>query len=382
VVRVGVNGNLPTFSEVNASGEYVGFEPTLARELMRRLFGDLVTIEWVEVSARQRPTALADGTIDIFIRNTGFAPERSTWGEWTDQFYFVDGQRVLVRVDSGIIDNATLQGRAVAVQSGTNAETTINATLAPNGVTVIAQQGTLIELASDLETGFVDGLSADWTSLEAIRQSLENPDDFVVVGDLLTSVPWNIATAPGEIGLRDDIAFALNQIIDDGTWEAIYNLTFGQPLPPVMAEAFATGELATIAPAAAVVAEEVAPPVSTAEAAPQESAPAPTQVIESDLPITGDVNVTIFTAETQQRTLRITPQADGTFVVELIRLGEVVYDGRFDFYESSGRYENIRNSFEFIEFSDTAGDSSLGCDRQPDMTGQINGAAFEVKVGC
>ncbi|MEL7236202.1 MAG: transporter substrate-binding domain-containing protein, partial [Chloroflexota bacterium] len=78
VVRIGVNGSLPTFSE-QIGDEYTGFEPNFARELVRRLFGDTVRIEWVQVSARQRSSALTDGTVDILIRNTSFAPERSTW---------------------------------------------------------------------------------------------------------------------------------------------------------------------------------------------------------------------------------------------------------------------------------------------------------------
>ncbi|MEM6281456.1 MAG: hypothetical protein AAF787_04610 [Chloroflexota bacterium] len=36
----------------------------------------------------------------------------------------------------------------------------------------------------------------------------------------------------------------------------------------------------------------------------------------------------------------------------------------------------------FVEFSDSAGDTSQGCDRPPDVTGVFNGAPFEVKVGC
>ena len=84
----------------------------------------------------------------------------------------------------------------------------------------------------------------------------------------------------------------------------------------------------------------------------------------------------------QERTIRITPREDGSFLLELIRNGEIVYDGVFRYYEDSGRYENVRNSFEYVEFSDTAGDTSLGCDRPPDIRGFFNGAEFEGRVGC
>ncbi|MEM6281459.1 MAG: transporter substrate-binding domain-containing protein [Chloroflexota bacterium] len=389
VVRIGVNGNLPTFSE-EAGGDYAGFEPNFARELVRRLFGDTVQIEWVQVSARQRSTVLADGTVDMLIRNTSFAPERSTWGEWTDQFYFVDGQRFLVRADSGITGDGDLTGRAIAVQAGTNAETTLNAFAAQTGITVVPLQGTLLELIGDLESGFVDGISADWTALEAIRVASENPDNFVVVGDLLTSIPWNIATPPGEVGLSDDIEFALNVMIEDGTWLALYDLSFDPPIPATAAAALAPGTDVAVVEAPPIAAEEVEPAPAEEVAAPPPAEeepvvaapPALTPVPETDLPITGEVPATIFTNPSQQRIIRITPEDDGSFTMELIRQGLVVHDSRFVFSERSERYENRFNSFEYVEFSDSAGDASQGCDRPPDMTGVFNGAPFEVKVGC
>jgi len=105
-------------------------------------------------------------------------------------------------------------------------------------------------------------------------------------------------------------------------------------------------------------------------------------VPENAPPLTGEFTVNIYTALNQQRVMRITPDPDGTFLMELLRQGEVVYEGRYRYYEDSERYENIHNSFEYIQFSDTAGDESLGCGREPDIKGFFNGADFDGKLGC
>lgn len=402
VIRVGVNGSLPTFS-LEQDGEFTGFEPDLAREIVARLFGEEVEIEWVQVSARQRPNVLVDGNADLLIRNTGFTDESADWGEWTDAFYFLDGQRFMVRADSDIEFTENLVGRTVAVQAGTPTESALNTFAESVDITVQAQGGTFIELLDALESGAVDAISADWTALEAVRQAADDPGAFRIVGDPITDIPWNAAVPPGESAFAAEVSTAIQDIIADGTWASVYNTHFSEPLPPALEVIFAplgttTADADTAADVEAVEAapaEEVAelpteaPPVEAEEIEPEdeeEMTPPPvvmdTPVPENAPPITGEINITIFTTPQQERTLRIIPNPDGTFDVELVRLGRIVYEATYAYYESSGRYENVRSSFEYIEFSDTAGDTSLGCGREPDIRGFFNGAAFEGKEGC
>ncbi len=429
-IRVGVNGSLPTFS-LEVGDELTGFEPDLAQELVTLLFDGEVEIEWVQVSARRRESALAEGQVDLLVRNTSFTPERETWGEWTNTFYFVDGQRFLVLASSDIETLDDLEGRTIGAQAGTPAEATLNELAEEQPINIVPLQGTLIELLNSLSDGEVDAISSDWTALESIRQTANNPADYRVVGELLTDSPWSAAVPPGETDFRDEVDIALLTLIDSGAWLNVYEQAFEIPLPPSLeivfvpvdgemmvaeADEAAADDTETEAGSApeAVPAEEVAvvpdAPVEEADAdggddqpeqqeedsgdddadegdeeeaeEADEPDPTPTPIPENAPPLTGDINVTIFTALSQERTLRITPDPDGSFNVELIRLGEVVYEARYQYYDSSERYENVRSSFEYIEFSDTAGDTSLGCGREPDIEGFLNGAAFEGKIGC
>jgi len=408
-LRVGVNGSLPSFSN-QVDGNFVGFEPDLARAVAEVLFADEVQIEFVTVSARQRSTVLQDGSIDLMMRNTAFTPDREDWGLWTNTFYFVDGQRLMVSADSGLTGFGDLAGGSVGVQSGTDAEASLSALAADNEITVVPVPGTLFELLGALDDGTVDAISADWTALEAIRLASETPDAYQVVGQLLTDITWNATVPSGAEAFRAEVDAAILRVVETGNWQQIYEANFPDtPLPSSLELVFAPGAIAIAAAPAdvpadtsaeeaniedtaptPVQAQEVQPtatPMPTATPAPPTAeAPAPTTIpVEPENlnapPVTGEVTVNIFTVLGQQRTVVITPLGD-TFLLELVRNGEIVYSGTYAFYEESGRYENVRNSFEYVEFSDTAGDTSLGCERAPDIRGFFNGAEFEGRVGC
>lgn len=384
VVRVGVNGTLPGFS-LEQDGTYSGFEIELARALAARLFGEGVAVEFVAVSARQRPTILADGRVDMLLRNTGFEPGRETWGEWTNTFYFVDGQRLIVRADSGIASLNDLAGRTVAVQTGTPAQAALEEAAETIGFTVLPVQGVITDAFAAFTGGQADALSADWTVLAALEATTGTPEAYTVVGDLLTEIPWNVAVPPDETAFLAEVEAALLTAISDGTWQAAYAATLDAPLPESVALLFTpAGGVAAPAVAAEQAAAPATPVPPTTPEPPAEAAEeaAPTALpATGNLPLTGEIPVTIFTAQSQQRIVRITPEGEG-FLLELVRNGEVVYSANYQFYEGSGRYENVRNSFEYIEFSDTAGDTSLGCGRPADIRGFFNGAQFEGRVGC
>jgi ABC-type amino acid transport substrate-binding protein len=381
VIRVGVNGTLPGFS-VEQNGTFNGFEVDLAREVVRRLFGDEIAIEFVRVSARQRPTALADGMVDLMIRNSSFQPDRTSWGEWTNTFYFVDGQRLMVRADNPASTYNDLGGVAVAVQAGTDAETQLNEIAADLNLTVRPVQGVITDVFAAFTNGEVEALSADWTVLEALRLTSSDPAGYRTIGQPLTEIPWNMIVPPGETDFRDEVDTALLALISDGTWLQLYNQTFNAPLPDSIAIIFtpADGGELVVAEAALPPADDPVPPQEEAAPIPEEAAPPPAD--ESGIPVTGDIPVTIFTNQVQQRTIIVTPQGDDQFQLALRRGGEIVYEAEFRYYDDAGRYENIRNSFEYITFSDTAGQTELGCNREPDIRGFFNGAEFEGRAGC
>ena len=433
-VRIAANGSVPTFS-LEEGGEWTGFEIAIGQEVVNRLFGNAVTIEWVQTRSRDRATVLASGEADMMIRNTPFTTERAAWGEWTETFYFVNGQRYIVSADSALNFSEDLAERAVLVQAETPQQVALESAAGELGLVPVPQSGTLLSLLEDLDAGVVDAVSADWLTLESVRQAADDPSAYRLIGDPITLAPWNIAVPPGETAFRDEVDAALLSMVEDGTWQTIYNEWFPDPLPPLLVVVFQPGVAMLDLPELSdeVVSGEVAVAPTPAPAEPvapeageanddnnngddgnngsddgngnddnngsddgngsdddsnddddddDDDAPEPTAIPENAPPITGEISVNIFTTPAQQRTMRITPNADGSFIMELIRGGRIVYEARYQFYESSGRYENIRNSFEYMSFSDTAGDTSLGCNRDPDIEGFFNGAAFQARVGC
>lgn len=152
VVRVGINAD-PLYPFIYLDEDAPrGFEIDLAQALVAQMFGEDMAIEWVSVTTENRLQALADGEIDLLIRNTTHTVSREADALWTRP-YFLDGQRVLVTNGGGIEDIAQLDGEIICVP--------LNSEWANNLEGYTATQGFSWELIELGEGGpFMEGLAA------------------------------------------------------------------------------------------------------------------------------------------------------------------------------------------------------------------------------
>ena len=91
-VRIGVRDTDRSPIVFNAP-DYDGFEPALAREIVRRLFGN-IDIAWVPVTSFNRFDVLDD--LDFVVASTARTPVREDLASWTGPYLF-DGPAVGVR---------------------------------------------------------------------------------------------------------------------------------------------------------------------------------------------------------------------------------------------------------------------------------------------
>jgi polar amino acid transport system substrate-binding protein len=109
-------------------------------------------------------------------------------------------------------------GDVVAVESGTTGEAWAEENLAPNGVEVRAFPEAP-DTYTALEAGEVDGVIFDESS--AIPEASER--DLEVAEAIDTGETYGIAVNPGNTELLDAIDGALQEMIDDGTYDQIYD---------------------------------------------------------------------------------------------------------------------------------------------------------------
>src|SRR5690606_5232553 len=117
VLRVGSDVAYPPFEYVDeATGEYVGFDMDIIREIGRRLGMDVqvINVAWEGIIP-----GLLSGHYDVIISAMTITNERAQAVDFSDP-YFATGQVILVRADDDRIkEPADLKGKRVAVQIGT-----------------------------------------------------------------------------------------------------------------------------------------------------------------------------------------------------------------------------------------------------------------------
>ena len=234
-IRIGVHespGSWPL--SICQEDSYSGFEIDLAQEIVKRLFGGQVSIEWVPLTAAERLPVLESDEIDFLIRNTTHTRSREEFGLWTSN-YFLDGSRLLVRRGAGITGIGDLDGGSVSMVAGTKWETDLHEAADTAGVQITAVS------FEDWDAAFTaftedrtDAFIHDWSVLLA---SSQDDPAYQVVGEILssesvgTSEPLAIGIPPNNSNFRNEVDGALQAIIADGTWQMFYDRWFPDPPP-------------------------------------------------------------------------------------------------------------------------------------------------------
>jgi general L-amino acid transport system substrate-binding protein len=212
--------------------EFSGFEIDIARELVQRVFGDSVPIDFQPLSDGSGLWWLKSGEIDMLLRMMTKTNSRIEDPELLfSNNYFLDGQRLLVPRQSGISDWDQLDGRVVCVLAFTTHGQTLDEFSAAAGINLeVRRFANSAEIFNALQDGQCVGYSADWSTLEQNRAASGFGDQLQIVGGLLTREPVGIA-------FGDDIEFAslvdqmLLDMINEGTWQEISGRWFGDAPP-------------------------------------------------------------------------------------------------------------------------------------------------------
>ena len=227
-LRVGVRNDFAPFGQFGADDNLVGFDIDLAREFAKRWIGDADAITLVPLSAPDRIPRLVSGEVDILMASLRHKRERDAIIDFS-QTYFLDGQSLLVRANSGVASLADLGGRTVAAIQGSTAIDELQ-NLADNAGIHI-QIVTYPEYPQALEAlgiGRADALTANSVVL---TQFAQNNPGLQLVGGRFTQEPYAIGVPQDDSHLRELVNFTLQDMKKDGTYDAIYRQWFPTDQP-------------------------------------------------------------------------------------------------------------------------------------------------------
>jgi len=200
-VRCGVNTGLPGFGYQGDDGEWKGFDVDYCRAVAAAVFdGDGTKVQFTPLSAVQRFPALQNSEVDLLARNTTWTMNRDTaLGLNFVGVNYYDGQGFMVRKDLDVTSALQLSGATVCVQSGTTTELNLTDYFRSNNMEF---QPVVIESQNDVNTAYEQGrcdvLTTDASGLYASRLELANPDEHVVLPEIISKEPLGPLVRQGD----------------------------------------------------------------------------------------------------------------------------------------------------------------------------------------
>ena len=196
----GVSGELPGFSFVQTDSKYAGIDVDVCRAVSAALFDNPDKVEFRNLSAKERFTALQTGEVDLLSRNTTWTFSRDTsMGLYFSPVVLYDGQGIMIRKNSGINSLADLKNKAICTQTGTTTEQNLADQMRRRGISYkpVVFEDINVTFATYSE-GRCDAITADRSALISRRTTLPKPEDNIVLNELLSSEPLAPAVAQGD----------------------------------------------------------------------------------------------------------------------------------------------------------------------------------------
>ncbi|MBN9308907.1 amino acid ABC transporter substrate-binding protein [Devosia sp.] len=201
-VQCGVTGGVPGFSAPDADNKWTGLEVDYCRALAAAIFNNADAVRYTPLTSQERFTALSAGEIDVLSRTTTWTMSRDTQlGIKFIGTMFYDGQGFMVRKADNIKSALDLSGAAVCIESGTTTELNAADYFAANNMefktVVFVDQD---EVVKAYEDGRCDVYTTDSSALAAERSKFANPDDHIILPEIISKEPLGPVVRQGDDG--------------------------------------------------------------------------------------------------------------------------------------------------------------------------------------
>lgn len=214
-LKCGVSTGLLGFSATDANGVWKGFDVDFCRALAATVLKDPKAVEFISLSAKTRFTSLASGEVDILARNT-------TWNFTRDvdlKFEFIgvnyyDGQGFMIPKAMGVSSAKELNGATVCIQTGTTTEKNLADFFRANDM---EYEPVPIETSSEAQQQYLaracDVYTTDRSGLAGTRASFENPEEHIILPELISKEPLGPLVRHGDQEWGDIARWTLNALI-------------------------------------------------------------------------------------------------------------------------------------------------------------------------
>ncbi len=207
----GVAINSAGFALPDSRGEFRGLDVDTCRAVAAAILGDATKVRFVPNTAVQRFPMLQSGELDILVRNTTWTLGRETsLGLAFAGINFYDGQGFMVRRNANVTSARQLDGATVCVQPGTTTELNLADYFRTNRMRFTP---VVIESVEEIRAAFVSGrcdaYTNDASSLASFRATQQNPNDFVLLPEIISKEPLGPTVRKGDWRFFDIVRWSL-----------------------------------------------------------------------------------------------------------------------------------------------------------------------------
>ena len=215
VLRCVVSTGIAGFAYPDANGVWKGFDIDFCRATAAAVLGDPTKIKAVTSTGKTRFTLLNAGEGDVLWRNTTITFSRDVGVKL--RFHgvnYYDGQGFMVKKSLGIKSATELDGSSVCIQTGTTTELNLADYFHANGM---KYEAVTIETNDEARQNYISGrcdvYTTDASGLAATRSTFTDPDNHIVLPEIISKEPLGPATRQGDAQWSDIITWVLNATI-------------------------------------------------------------------------------------------------------------------------------------------------------------------------
>ncbi len=212
VLRCVVSTGIAGFAYPDANGVWKGFDIDFCRATAAAVLGDAGKIKAVTSTGKTRFTLLNSGEGDVLWRNTTVTFSRDVGVKL--RFHginYYDGQGFMVSKALGVSSAKELDGASVCIQTGTTTELNLADYFHANGM---KYEAVTIETNDEARQNYISGrcdvYTTDASGLAATRSTFTDPENHVVLPEIISKEPLGPATRHGDDQWSDIVTWVLN----------------------------------------------------------------------------------------------------------------------------------------------------------------------------
>ena len=205
----------PGFGFLDEQGNHVGFDIDLCRAVAAATLGDPNAVELRSIDAAERGPVMQAGEVDMLVFVTTWTSSRDAgWGDFVPTMFY-DGQGFMVPGRLGVTSAYELGGASVCTTAGTTSELNMEDFFRQNRLEYSPSIFESSDLALDAYTeGACDVFTTDRSALAALRTSLANPDEHVILPEVISEEPLTPLVPHGDSQWFDVVKTVMGILIN------------------------------------------------------------------------------------------------------------------------------------------------------------------------